>query len=289
MLRYNHIYNSTIFSVAHNIAAITSDSANVAIYINDKLQEIVSPNVGSGDSFDIYKNKLTDDEILNLIYSGSQQNYSIDIDKLIFGEGNTIYVKNTAGNYLYTDTSGNTIWSNTNKSRFFFNPYYFDSDYLWKKVFKQKPNSVTTSGLWDFNTEIALFNRLTVTVDTVNLPSLVEPKIFNYFDQTSLIDTIKINSYIFIKAEQGDKVKLKTDKEELDFIYSPITTTARMIVPDIDGTSIDRPMIHIPLKTINPNSESLYSKILNKGVNSFTISKTVQGVTFNKSLSITRT
>jgi len=289
MLKYNHIYNSTILSVAHNIAAIDSDSTNIAIYINDKLQEIVSPNVGPGTSFTIYKASLTDKEILDLIYSGSQQSYSIDIDKLIFGKGNTVYVKNTLGKYLYTDASGNTSWSSTNKSRFFFNPYYFDSDYLWKRLFKKRPNNVITSGLWDLENEMKLFNRLTVVVDTTSLPSLVKPKVFSYFDQTDLTDTIEINNYIFFKAKQGDKIKLKTDKEVLEFIYSPITTTARMIIPNINGTSINRPIIHIPVKTINPNSTLLYSKILNKGLNNFDLIVTIQGVTFSHNLSITRT
>ena len=289
MLRYNHIYNSTMFSENHNLAAIASDSFNVAIYVNDKLQEIVSPNIGTeGHAFDIFKNRLTDTEIVNLIYSGSKQLYSLDVERLIFGQANTIYIKNTTGKYLYTNSSGITSWSNTDKSKFFFNPYYFDSEYLWKKVFKQKPDNVTTSGLWDLDSEISLFNRLTITVDLNTIPTLVGPKVFNYFEQTGLTESLFIDKIISIKAVNGDKIKLKTDKEVLEFIYLPVTDTAQMIVPNIDGTTISRPLIHIPIRTINPNSESLYTKILNVGLNSFTVSITVQGITFNQPLNITR-
>lgn len=289
MLRYNNIYNSTVLSENHNIAAIASDSYNVAIYVNNKLQEIVSPNVDTeGYAFDIFSMKLSDTEIVNLIYSGSKQKYTLDVEKLIYSKSNTVYVKNLDGDYLYTDTLGNTYWSSQDKSRFFFNPYYFDSSYLWEKVFKKKPDNITTSGLWDLQSEIALFNKLTITVDSVAIPSIVQPKIFSYFEQTGLTKRIYINKFLSLKAKHGDKIKLKTDKESLEFIYSPITNTAQMIIPDIDGISVSRPLISIPVKTINPNSELLYSKILNKGLNSFTLSITEQEVTFNQVLNITR-
>jgi len=289
VLKYNNIYNETVLSEPYNIAAIDSDAYNVAIYVNDRLQEIVSPNVGTGQTFSIFKQALSDTDILNLIYSGSKQKYSLSQEKLIFGAGNVVYVKNTNGEYLYTDGADNTSWSSTDKSRFFFNPYYFDSDYLWKKVFKKKPNNVSTSGLWNINSEVELFNKKTVVLNTTSLPSLVDPNVFSYFNNIGDTESISIDHFISINATYGDKVKLKTDKDEITFTYEPVTSTARMLVPDIDGTSIDRPLIHIPLRTINPNSEVLYSKILNKGLNSFTITRTIQGVTFNKSLHITRT
>jgi len=289
MLTYTHIYNSTNSKLPYNIACIDSNSTNIAIYINNKLQEIVSPNKATlGLEFTIYKQKLDTKNILDILYSGTIISYSNAINKVIFSDSNVVYVKSSLGKFLNLDINNIPYWSSTTKSKFFFNPYYFDSGYLWQKIFSTGIfDSSKVSGLWNLPDEIDLFNRRTLNVSTEIIPVKIKPFRFNYFDHTSFTTQITIDKVLEIKANTGDIVSLKTDKDRIEFTYEPISASA-MIVPDIDGTTCSRPWIHIPLRFIDPNSESLYTKILNKGTNNFDIKVTVEDKSFTKNITIFR-
>jgi len=288
MLTYSHVYNQDI-KYPYNIACINSDSTNVAIYVNSNLQEIASPNVSYTDKilFTTNKKQLSDQEVLDLIYSGTLQDYTLELNRVIFGPTNKVFIKRQSDDkFLYLSPEKILSWEETFKSRFFFNPYYFDSDYLWKKLFKQRPDNVNTTSLWNVLEEQRLFNRSEIVLNVSELPNLVEPTNMDYFSGNSPT-SISLSHVIELKASIGDTIDLKTDKDTLSFTYNP-TPGSRMIVPNISGTTCTRPWIHIPLRVLDPNKEILYTKILNRGINNFTIRVEEDGNVFTKSLTITR-
>ncbi len=231
MLTYNYIYDS-----ANHRTVIGSDAlqTNIAVYINGTFSKFVNPNLlrkGTG-SYSYSKNFLPGFNVLENLHSGSVITYSDKrLENLIFNDLTYIRVKNSDGKYLHRDPVVNDSyeWSDTEKTKFFFNPHFWDCNYLWQKITGQIPTGVELTNQWPIDTAISYFSKRTLTVSdswagwqTINT---IEPSNIDYFTNngsgTSV--TYELSHLIDLGANTGDEVLLINGKERLSFTYNPVT------------------------------------------------------------------
>lgn len=231
MLTYNYIYDS-----ANHRTIIGSDAlqTNIAVYINGTFSKFVNPNLlrkGTG-SYSYPKNFLHGFNVLENLHSGSIITYSDKrLENLIFNDLTYIRVKNGAGKYLHRNPTviDSYEWSDTEKTKFFFNPHFWDCNHLWQKITGQIPTGVELTNQWPIDTAISYFSKRTLTVSdswvgwqTINT---IEPSNIDYFTNngsgTSV--TYELSHLIDLGANTGDEVLLINGKERLSFTYNPVT------------------------------------------------------------------
>ena len=289
MIYYYHVYNKTEYDKPYSIHIIDAPlaTANLAVYVNGTFIKYVAPNMlktGTG-SLSYSKHFEPAIDFLDTLHSGTVITYADQgIDKAIFNDNTYIHVKNSEGKYLYR-TPG-TIdyyeWSLTNKSKFFFNPYFWDSEYLWKKTVGYVPSGINLTNQWPTDYEIAFFSKRTFTVTDTWVGSqqlnTVEPSSIDYFlDNVSGQNvTFQLSHLIELDLVPGDKVLLTNGVERKEFIYQPVGNS----IIKIDGVTMPgtlnypsktRPVEHLEILTINPNRKILFSKSLANGSNNFNI------------------
>ena len=230
MLTYNYVYDS-----GNHRTIISSNSlqANIAIYINGVFTKFVAPNLlvkGTG-AFSFTKKFLAQANKIELMHSGTIKNYDdIRLDRLLFSSANYIYIKNGDGNYLYRNPAvlDEYEWHATSRTKFFFNPHFWDCDYLWKTQIGYLPTSVTLTNQWPINDAITFFSKRTLTVtDTwVGWQSIntIEPENLSYFTNhlTGTDTTYELSHLIDLGASSGDEVLLTNGKDRLSFTYNPV-------------------------------------------------------------------
>lgn len=288
MLKYHHIYNLSNPSLQYSIHDIEASPniTSVAVLINNVFHSYVVPNhtLGSGIyNFNKYFSLGTN--ILELLHSGSTADYvDIKIQNSVFNDRTFIYVKNLDGDYLHrTATSMDSYeWSETEKTKFFFNPYFWDSEYLWKQIFGYVPSGITTTGQWPTNYEIEFFSKRTLEVD-ISWPGeqvidTVEPAPFDYFSNNTSGELVSfsLSHLIDLPLKYGDTIDFYAGAERLSVTYKPLNnhkvSINNLVMPQAVSLSISRPVVHLSIEVIQPNRVITFSKGLSLGENNFTVS-----------------
>ncbi len=231
MLKYNYVYDT-----ANHRVIIASDTlqSNVAIYLNGTFSKFVNPNLlrkGTG-TFSYSKNFLHGFNVLENLHSGTAFTYTdTRVDSLIFNELNYIYVKNGDGNYLHRSPSvaDDYEWHATERTKFFFNPYFWDCAHLWEKTTGYIPTNVVNTDQWPNDLAITFFSKRTLTVTDTwvgwQAINTIEPSSINRFTNngsgTSV--TYELTHNIDLGATDGDEVLLINGKQRLSFTYNPVT------------------------------------------------------------------
>ena len=230
MLSYNYVYDS-----ANHRAVVGSDAlqSNVAVYLNGTFSKFVNPNLlrkGVG-TYSYPKNFLHSFNVLENLHSGTIIEYSDKrIESLIFNDLTYIYVKNGDGNYLHRnpDNINEYEWHATLRTRFFFNPYFWDCKHLWEKTTGYVPTNVVNTQQWPTDFAISYFSKRTLTVTDTwvgwQVINTIEPievdRFTNNGSGTSI--TYELSHLIDLGAADGDEVLLINGKQRLSFTYNPV-------------------------------------------------------------------
>lgn len=277
MLKYNHVFNSNV-DHPHHVHAIESDSTSVTINLNNSLVGYYKPTVGTAYDFTSY---LDIPDIMRLMAVGSRQTYDLKKDASFFKDKTVKYINNSLGKFLVrNNANGLYYWSDTERTRFFFNPEYFSSNVLWEYTIGYVPTGVIVNDLWDSAVAETLFYSKLYTSDQNWVGELaiddVAPIEADYFGNatTGTAKTISIDYFIAELQElvNGDVLTINNGSETLEITVKNITTSATYAA----STQTTRPIVHVPIDIVNPNKKVVYSKALAIG-DSETINITIEG------------
>ncbi len=266
MLSYEHVFNTDI-NMPFHIHAIDSSSTSVTINLNGKFIGYFKPNIGSLYTFVKYTPAFS---ILDLMVVGSRHNYSKGISDSFFKDSTTKYIQSATGSFLVRDIQNNTYhWSDTSRTRFFFNPEYFNSKILWNYVVGYIPTGKTMVNIWSDSEALELFtNQVYVTDEfwTGDKTILdVEPLTILPFTMATMgiAKNVVVDSFIYElqNLKNGDKITIDNGSETIELIVENCYTNA-FYNP---ATETTRPLVHVPIDIINPNKKYLYSKGLDIG------------------------
>lgn len=273
MLKYNHAFNTTDLTQPFHVHQISSDTKEVKIHINSKLIGAFRPNglALSDTNGQVYTRylDLKDEDIFNLVVSGSRATYGTKIEESIFNDRSIIYVKNNSGKMLFRDPDTDKYsWEEDKRSRFFFNPYYFDSKNLWNLKLGYVPTGIICQDQWP-DLEYSLFTSLYYTTNldwqgSVDIQP-VEPMTVSYYNRatTGYASSFRIDRHLDIPhVVDGDHVLITNGKESLEF---DVSNSGETIVSYPTVTITNRPIIHVPLQFINPNELYHFAKPLDRG------------------------
>ena len=196
----------------------------------------------------------------------------------------------------YVSIEDNKLVLGDKATKFYFNPEYFNLPQLYLKLYGAIPSDKYINYNYSDSQQLSMINSKVISFSgTESLPIDID---INTFDTTLDSDrfrttggsySLAIDSLISLDdyAKIGNKIKLVSGTEKLEFTYSPYTTTT-YIEPNNIATTSAR-IFHYPVTFYNPNKKVLFSFPLNKGINNLAISKTIGSITYNKSLQVTRT
>jgi hypothetical protein len=265
MLKYNHVFNTTDTTKPFHIHQIQSDTSYVEVAINDRYIGKFKPNYNASTGIGFTKRvNITDDLIFNLLLSGSLASYDPKTESAIFSDEGIVYINNTDGEFLSRNQeTGKYFWSADQRSRFFFNPYYFDSEYLWKLKFGTMPTGVNCSCQWP-DLEQSLFLGLTYTTDRTwpgeEVIQPIEPLSIDYYARDEGIFT----RYLYLDyildlphVLDGDVIKISNGN---DLLEVEVKNSGEPLFIYENSTVTDRPMVHVPIRCINPNELVHYTK-----------------------------
>lgn len=277
MLKYNHIFNTDL-DYPYHIHSIESDSTSLTINLNGSLVGYFRPTTGSTYSFTSY---ITTPDILSLMAVGSRQAYDKKKDASFFKESTVKYISCADGRFLVkNNANGLYSWSTTERTRFFFNPEYFSSNFLWTYTIGYVPTGVVVDDLWDETTAQELFLSKVYIHDSPwggeQAIADVDPMTIDYFDNavTGIEKTITVDYFLDELQDlvDGDIITINNGSETLDMTVKNCTTSATYAA----STETTRPIVHVPIDVINPNKKVVYSKALAIG-DTQTINITVEG------------
>ncbi len=267
MLKYNHIFNENVDYPFH-IHVIESSSTSVAVNLNGHLIGYFKPTAGITHAFTKYTREFS---ILELMVVGTRQEYTKNIEASFFKDSTVKYIKNSWGAFLTKNNETNKYyWSNTSRTRFFFNPEYFNMKVCWEFVIGYIPQGKVTNTIWTEEAAKELFlNQIYLTEESwPGEKSIedVEPLIVNHFD---ILTSGNSNDFVvdtFIEQLQdlvdGDEIVIDNGIEKLEITVS--NTYTKALYDTINVTT--RPLIHVPIDIVNPNKKILYSKGIDVGV-----------------------
>ncbi len=196
----------------------------------------------------------------------------------------------------YISITNNKLTIGDKATKFYFNPKYFNLPQLYLKLYGAVPSDKDINYNYSDDQQLAMLNSKVISFSSSEyLPVDIDINTFsssldnNLFKTSGVRRHKAVNSILSLDsyASYGDKIKLASGTEKLEFTYSPYTTTT-YIEPSISNSTTAR-IFHYPVTFYNPNKKVLFSFPLNKGVNNLAISKTVGSITYNKNLQITRT
>lgn len=297
MIKYHHVYNLANPALPYSIHALETSPniTSVAMVINGVFHSYVKPNytLGSG-LYNFTKYFSIEANILELLHSGSVTDYAdLRIQNSVFNDRTFIYVKNLDGKYLHRASALDSYeWHDTDRTKFFFNPYFWDSEYLWLQMFGYIPSGITTTGQWPSNYEVEFFSKRTLELDMSwpgeQVISTIEPKPFDYFskpDSGELV-ALSLSNLLDLPLEYGDTIDFYAGAERLSVVYKPLNnhkiSINSVVMPSTFNLSTDRPVVHLEIDVIQPNRHILFSKALNLGTNNFSIS--IEGQSFPVSI-----
>ena len=196
----------------------------------------------------------------------------------------------------YISIVNNKLVFGDKATKFYFNPKYFNLPQLYLKLYGAIPSDKDINYNYLDSQQLSMINSKVISFSNLEyLPLDIDINTFSFSLDSNLFKTNgneyykDINNLISLDdyAEVGDKIKLVSGTEKLEFIYSPYTTTT-YIEPSTTNSTTAR-IFHYPVTFYNPNKKVLFSFPLNKGINNLEISKTIGSITYNKSLQVTRT
>jgi len=230
MLSYIYIRNN---SEHINVIGSDSNKNNIAIYINGTFSKFVKPNLVRKGVTDYEYTKIFNHgfNVLENLHSGSIASYQDDrINSLIFNKLSYIYVKNNNGDYLHRnpEVENEYEWHSTLRTKFFFNPYFWDCEHLWEKTIGYVPTAVTTTKQWPEDLAITYFSKRTLVINEgwigFKAINTIEPHEINRFVDNSIgtRNNYKLSHLIDLEASFGDEVLLTNGKQKLSFIYNKL-------------------------------------------------------------------
>ena len=245
-----------------------SDTASVTIGINGVEVGEFKPNMFSTPQVHHFtRNFVPESTLLELLIVGSRQEYEAKENNSFYNQDSAVYVRLENGKTLYKDPdTGKYSWDEFNRSKFYFNPYYFDSEFLWNLRLGYVPFGSSLTYQWPLNYEQTLFSPSTVVIDdnnswpgSIEVPD-IDPLINDYFavNQTGEVVNLHLDSIIDLKTlKSGDLLEISNGRELLS-IDVKLDEEAQFIYEDPVVTC--RPLLHSDIKTINPNGVVHYSK-----------------------------
>ena len=196
----------------------------------------------------------------------------------------------------YISIVNNKLVFGDKATKFYFNPKYFNLPQLYLKLYGAVPSDKDINYNYSDSQQLSMLNSKVISFSSLEyLPVDIDINTFSFSLDSNLFKTsgneyykaissiLSLDSY----ASYGDKIKLVSGTEKLEFIYSPYTTTTYIEPSTINSTTAR--IFHYPVTFYNPNKKVLFSFPLNKGINNLAISKTIGSITYNKSLQVTRT
>ena len=196
----------------------------------------------------------------------------------------------------YISIVNNKLVFGDKATKFYFNPKYFNLPQLYLKLYGAVPSDKDINYNYSDSQQLSMLNSKVISFSSLEyLPVDIDINTFSFSLDSNLFKTsgneyykaissiLSLDSY----ASYGDKIKLVSGTEKLEFTYSPYTTTTYIEPNNIAVTSAR--IFHYPVTFYNPNKKVLFSFPLNKGTNNLAISKTIGSITYNKSLQVTRT
>jgi len=268
MLVYEHIFNENLDYPFH-VHIISSSSTSISISLNKLFIGQFKSTAGSTYTFTKY---YQTPNIFDLIVVGSRQNYTNKINDAYFKESTSRYVKNTAGLYLNIDPDTKLyFWNANSRTKFYFNPEYFSSKFLWELTIGYIP---TGKIVLDLFSDTTLFSNK-VYETTENWPGSkaiadVNPITIDYYSTstTGIAKNYSVDYFIneLQDLKNGDIIDITNGIDSLSITVSNIYTKA--IYQQTNTTT--RPIIHVPIDIINPNKKYVYSKDLVIGTNETT-------------------
>ena len=268
MLKYNHIFNTTNLDLPYHIHYIDSDTSSFIIRVNGISIGEFKPTVGTKYKFE--KIVALPEEIWRLLIAGTNISYNKEINSIFYAESNIKYIKDGSGNYLAINPETNGYyWTTDIKTRFYFNPYYFSSSYLWTKLIGYVPTGVYLNNIWSEDEARDTFTQIEFLSTEIwqgeRFFDTLPPVEISYFqeDQLGYSSFIEVGSFIYELQDlnNGDYITIDNGKETINFIVENCTTSALYE----EETTTDRPIVHVPIQFINPNKEVLYAKTLESG------------------------
>jgi len=268
MLRYKYTQNSQDLKLPFHIHGIMSDTASIGVNINGLHVGDFKPNMfNKPDKYLFTRHFIPEATLLQLLIVGSRQTYSAKDNNSFFNQDSAVFVKLEDGRTLYKNPdNGLYSWHETKRSKFYFNPHYFDSEYLWNLRLGYVPTSINLTYQWPINYEQELFVPTTVNIsnssswpgesEILDIPPLVN----SYFttNDTGKLVNLNLNAIIDLKTlKSGDLLEITNGREilridvkldeETQFNYrDPVVTC--------------RPVLHADIETINPNGVVHYAK-----------------------------
>lgn len=271
MLTYTHLFNISDMSLPYHLHKIESDTTSVSVNLNGKLLGYYKPNKGTTYQFTKYLD--LDNNIFDLLISGSLQTYSVKIDKTLFNDLTVTYIRLDDGRFLYKDNETNLYsWSTTLRSRFYFNPYYFDSKFLWELRMNYVPTGIQVTNQWPPNLERDIFLNTVVSFDNsfgwTGEQSITEvsPMTIDFFnnDVTGYTVPFELSEIIELPdLYDGDVLTISNGKENINVTVSNCIPT--QFTYD-SYTETDRPIVHVPIQITNPNELVHYAKGLEREI-----------------------
>ena len=277
MLKYNHVFNTADLTKPYHVHAIESSTTSVAINLNGNLVGYYKPTAGSLHAYTTY---TVVPSILSLMVVGSRQDYDTKKEDAFFKESTVKYISNGSFFLVRNNSNGLYYWSATERTSFFFNPEYFNSNLLWNLTIGYVPVGVIVNDLWDEAEAKELFYSKVYVSDIFwsgeQAIDDVEPITTEYFTNATAGISKDVSVDYFIEELQdlvnGDIITINNGSETLEVEVQNCESYAS----HASAMVTTRPIVHVPIDVVNPNKKFVYSKAL--AIGDFeTINITVEG------------
>lgn len=203
--------------------------------------------------------------------------------------------------YYLTNNNGVLSFSSDKASKFYFDPKVFNLKDLYIKLFGSLPLDTKLNSLYLSSQQQAIINTKVVSLGQgIGLSdSIILDLIANYstakleddiFSNTGLQGSIKLSSVYSLDnfASYGDKIRLVSNKETLEFDYLPFNASSYNITSALPSTTTSK-ILHIGIETKGPNKRILLSYALVKGTQTINVNyKVSNDFTIEFSHTITR-
>lgn len=227
-------------------------------------------------------------------YGTSIQPYTFTFNKL--GVTPTLHSIFNPVRYLKI-SNGQLLWSETDATKFYFNPEVFNLPELYMKLYGSVPLDKELNNLFSVPEQLSMINQKVISfsenenLSTDNIASITTQLNNSRFVTSGAQSVITVSSNLSLDshAKYNDTIKLVSDNQELVFKYLPNQSTTVHELDTIPSQPISNRIFHFRVRFINPNINALFSFPLLKGSNSLSIIYPLpNGQTYTKVFSITR-
>ena len=187
-----------------------------------------------------------------------------------------------------TNNNGSLSFSYDKASKFYFDPKVFNFKDLYIKLFGSLPLNTKLNTLYLSSQQQAIINNKVLSLGTFAnsyLASDTLAELSNYstakleddlFSLYGPLGYIKLSTVYSLDswAAYGDKVKLVSNKETLEFEYLPLSSFSYELEEALPAVTHDK-ILHIGLKVYSPNKRILLSYALIKGTQTIEVNYAV--------------